>query len=176
MKPKAVFLWFASGTRPCSARRSFVSSQQTTVATNARKPWAFTLIELLVVIAVIGILAALLLPALGRSKENSRAMTCVNNMNQLGVATMVYTVDTGRFPSILEWLYPFKFPTNRVTPSDLTQGQLYPLVKWREVYRCPSETGLVPLYGAIDHSYQISCMMCHAHDVTRCLAPSRSVY
>ncbi|MEJ0089441.1 MAG: type II secretion system protein [Limisphaerales bacterium] len=51
---------------------------------------AFTLVELLVVIAIIGILAALLLPVLGRTKESARATACLNNLHQVGVALQIY--------------------------------------------------------------------------------------
>lgn len=57
---------------------------------NARRGRAFTLIELLVVIAIIAVLIAILLPALGRSREQARRTVCMNNLRSIASAVMIY--------------------------------------------------------------------------------------
>ena len=95
------------------------------------RPWrtAFTLVELLVVITIIGILIALLLPAVQSAREAARQMQCKNNLKQLALACLNYEANNGGLPllysssSQLGWttqVLPFFEQANPYDRYDLT--------------------------------------------------------
>lgn len=64
-----------------------------------RSTRAFTLVELLVVLTVIGVLAALLVPAIARSKSKAQQIHCISNLHQLGLALQNFVVQNHAYPS-----------------------------------------------------------------------------
>ena len=101
---------------------------------------AVTLIELLVVIAIIGILTALLLPAVGRGKGAAQAAACLSNLHQIGIALTAYVEDNrdrlpicaGYLPSQQPWLPP-------ITTT------LFPQTRTNHVFRCPVDRRFFPV-------------------------------
>jgi len=90
----------------------------------------FTLMELLVVIAIIGILAALMLPALGRAKGLARSVSCKNHLHQIGLSMQMYTSD-----------YHFYPPNGGGTPFQTWADRLAPFnpIQWTNVaWQCPT--------------------------------------
>jgi prepilin-type N-terminal cleavage/methylation domain-containing protein/prepilin-type processing-associated H-X9-DG protein len=71
---------------------------------SSARRFGFTLVELLVVITIIGMLVALLLPAVQAVREQGRRTTCTNNLKQLGIAMLSYDTSKGQLPGYLQFV------------------------------------------------------------------------
>ena len=109
-----------------------------------RRRSAFTLVELLVVVAIIAVMMALLLPALGRAREASRAVVCMSNLRQLGVAFVSYVSDNEeRLPGLSPYTQQLQedwihfFPFQDINTSAVARYLSKPVGS--TVFRCPSD-------------------------------------
>jgi prepilin-type N-terminal cleavage/methylation domain-containing protein len=120
--------------------------------TSTRK-CGFSLIELLVVIAIIAILAAMLLPALTKAKQQANSVVCKNHLKQMGLAVQLYLNDNRDY-------YPFHlasyFATGPGAPGTTVTWETslepyYPIKRTNAAYLCPGYKGPVSdtSYGSI---------------------------
>lgn len=123
---------------------------------------AFTVVELMVVVAIIGILATLILPPLGRAKSRGQSIYCLNNLRQLGLSLHMYagdnedalpynmgsegtrkTVAAGTFLNWVNNVMTWELDSDNTNTALLAKGGLGPhLTGGTSIFRCPADNAL----------------------------------
>jgi len=109
----------------------------------SRKQSGFTLIELLVVIAIIAILAAILFPVFAQAREKARAISCISNLKQIGIAYRMYMSD---YDEMVPPCYQYYSPTPADNPYNnilYYPDIMNPYVKSAGIWVCPDRSFLV---------------------------------
>jgi len=139
-----------------AARRSTDQSSSNISHSRPRIRSGFTLIEVLVVVAIIALLVAILLPALGRAREQAKLGACMSNVRQLVLGCLMYGAENkGVLPTCdrapgptggairgTDWLGPYNI--NRADPTEYfgrvpEDGAIFRYVRNPAVYECPSD-------------------------------------
>jgi prepilin-type N-terminal cleavage/methylation domain-containing protein len=124
---------------------------KTAFANRAGRGRGFTLVELLVVIAIIGLIAALLLPALNAANGSARTAGCLSNLRQLMLGWKMYADENngvlavniplpGNSPA---WIAgDFAEPGESTNTTIVRQGLIFPYVRNAAIYRCPGDAAV----------------------------------